>query len=100
EEGLALARQVKDGWSISVALANLGRERLYAGDPAAARELLSEGLKLAWDRNDRRVAAECAHALAAVCAAEERPLDALQLFAGADALRESTGAVLSPSEAA
>jgi tetratricopeptide (TPR) repeat protein len=100
EEGLALARQVKDGWSISVALANLGRVRLYAGDLAAARELLSEGFKLAWDRNDKRVAAECAHALGAVCAAEARPLEAIEIFAGAETLREATGAVLSPTEAA
>ena len=48
EEGLALARQVRDTWSISVAVANLGRVQLRTnGDPTRAHALLVEGLKLA-----------------------------------------------------
>ncbi len=67
EEGLAVARQVRDTWSISVAVGNLGRVQLRtSGDPALAHTLLVEGLKLARDRNDKRVAAECIQGIAAV----------------------------------
>jgi hypothetical protein len=101
EEGLALARQVKDTWSISVAVANLGRVQLLTGgDPARAQTLLAEGLRLARDRNDRRVAAECVQGLAAVHAVEGRPREAARLFGNARMLLESTGAAASPAEEA
>ena len=99
EEGLALARQVKDTWSISVAVTNLGRVQLQTkGEPASARILLREGLRLARDRNDKRVTAECVQGLAAVAASEGQAAEAARLFAGAETLRNTTGAALSPLE--
>ena len=101
EEGLALARQVRDTWSISVAVANLGRVQLRTnGDATRALALLVEGLKLARDRNDKRVAAECVQGIAAVNAIEGRAREAARLFAGAELLLETTGAALSPAEEA
>jgi tetratricopeptide (TPR) repeat protein len=101
DEGLALGRQVKDTWSISVAVTTLGLVQLQAnGDPAAARGFLAEGLRLARDRSDKRVTAECVQGLAAAAAGEGRVADAARLFAGAETLREATGAALSPVEQA
>jgi tetratricopeptide (TPR) repeat protein len=100
EEGLTLARRVKDTWVASVALGNLARVLLCAdGDRTRVGTLLAEGLRLARDRNDRRLTAEWAQALAASCALEGRPEEAARLCASAEALRETTGAELYPAEA-
>ena len=98
EESLALAREVSDTWSISVVLETLGTVSLCSGDPMRARELLDNGLRLANERGDKRVAAESVQALAAASALEGRSDEALQLLDAADALRETTGAALSPPE--
>ena len=99
EEALTLARRVKDTWVASVALGNLARVLLCAdGDRGRVGALLAEGLKLARDRNDRRLTAEWAQGLAAARALEGRPEEAGRLCACADALRESTGAELYPAE--
>jgi tetratricopeptide (TPR) repeat protein len=101
DEGFALGRQVKDTWSISVAVTTLGLVQLQKdGDPAAARGFLAEGLRLARDRSDKRVIAECVQGLAAATAGEGRSSDAVRLFAGAESLRSVTGAALSPVEQA
>ena len=99
EEALTLARRVKDTWVASVALGNLARVLLCAdGDRGRAGVLLAEGMRLARDRNDRRLTAEWAQALAAARALEGRPGEAGRLSACADALRETTGAELYPAE--
>jgi hypothetical protein len=80
---------------------SLGLVHLQAGgDPAAARGFLAEGLRLARDRSDKRVTAECVEGLAAAAAGEGRAADAVRLFAGAETLRAATGAALSPVEQA
>jgi hypothetical protein len=61
--------------------------------------LLAEGLRLARDRNDRRLTAEWAQALAAASALGGRSEDAGRLCAYSEALRETTGAGLYPAEA-
>jgi non-specific serine/threonine protein kinase len=99
EEALTLARRVKDTWVASVALGNLARVLLCAdGDRGRAGALLAQGLKLARDRNDRRLTAEWAQALAAAYALEGRSEEAARLCACSDALRETTGAELYPAE--
>ncbi len=99
EEALTLARRVKDTWVASVALGNLARVLLCAdGDRVRVNMLLAEGLRLARDRNDRRLTAEWAQALAAATALEGRPDEAGRLCACAEALRETTGAELYPAE--
>ncbi|MGZ4438850.1 MAG: protein kinase domain-containing protein [Gaiellaceae bacterium] len=99
EEALGLAREVKDTWIISVAHGNLARVRLCAdGDTGQARELLAEALRLARDRNDRRLAAEWVQALAAACALEGSTAEAARFAASAEALCETTGAEPYPAE--
>ncbi|MGZ4308527.1 MAG: protein kinase domain-containing protein [Gaiellaceae bacterium] len=99
EEALGLAREVKDTWIISVAHGNLARVRLCAdGDAGQARELLAEALRLARDRNDRRLAAEWVQALAAACALEGSTAEAARFAASAEALCETTGAEPYPAE--
>ncbi len=99
EESLGLAREVKDTWVISVALGHLARERLLAaGDTAKARELIAEALRLARDRNDRRLAAEWVQALAVACALEGSRPDAVRFAASAATLCETTGALPYPAE--
>jgi predicted ATPase len=100
EEALTIARRVKDTWVASVALGNLARVLLSSdSDRVRAGSLLAEGLRLARDRNDRRLTAEWAQALAAACALEGRPEEAGRLCACAEALRETTGAEMYPAEA-
>ena len=99
EEALGLAREVKDTWIISVALGHLARERLLAaGDTAKARELITEALRLARDRNDRRLAAEWVQTLAVACALEGSRPDAVRFAASAATLCETTGALPYPAE--
>jgi len=99
EEALGQAREVKDTWIISVAHGNLARVRLCAdGDAGQARELLAEALRLARDRNDRRLAAEWIQALAAAYAIEGSTAEAARFAASAEALCETTGAEPYPAE--
>ncbi len=99
EEALGLAREVKDTWVISVALGHLARKRLLAdGDTAKARELTAEALRLARDRNDRRLAAEWVQTLAVACVLEGSKADAARFAASAIVLCETTGAEPYPAE--
>src|SRR6185312_17264946 len=67
QEGLRLAQELHDTWSMSLALTYLGRVTLQSGgDPSEAAKLFSESLALAKDRGDKRVVAECLQGLAAV----------------------------------
>jgi predicted ATPase len=98
-EALGLANEVKDTWIISVAHGNLARVRLLAdGDTGKARELLAEALRLARDRNDRRLAAEWVQGLAAAFALEGAKPEAARFTAAAVALCETTGAEPYPAE--
>jgi non-specific serine/threonine protein kinase len=99
EEALGLAREVKDTWITSGALGNLARVWLLADrDTPRVRQLLAEALRLARDRNDRRLAAEWVQVLAAACALEGAAPDAARFAASAEALCETTGAELYPAE--
>src|SRR5581483_3881471 len=92
DEALALARSVKDTWSVSVALASLGRLQLLAAEPVAARNLFLDGLRIARERNDKRTAADLVQGLAAAAALEGASDDAARLAGAADLLRSTTGA--------
>jgi predicted ATPase len=99
EEALGLAREVKDTWITSVALGHLARKRLLGdADTVKARELMAEALRLARDRNDRRLAAEWVQTLAVACVLEGSEADAARFAASAVALCETTGAEPYPAE--
>ena len=92
QEGFALARELGDTWSMSLALVNLGRVALRnGGDPPESAKLFADALRLAKERGDKRVAAECLQGLAAVVSAADGA-QAARLFGASEALLESIGA--------
>jgi non-specific serine/threonine protein kinase len=98
EEGLRLARELDDGWTTSVALVSLGSVRLAEGDQAGTRSLLAEALVICRRRGDKRLAAECLIATAALAASFADPVRAARLCGAAEGLRATTGATPSPLE--
>ncbi len=101
QEGFALARELGDTWSMSLALTNLGRVALLdGGDAAEAAKLFADGLKLAKERGDKRVAAECLQGLGAVIATGSDGAQAARLFGASEALLETIGATPTSIEVA
>jgi predicted ATPase len=101
QEGLALAQDLHDTWSMSLALVNLGRIELQTGeDVARASTLFADGLRLAKERGDKRVAAECIQGVAAAAGLNGDEAGAARLLGAAEALLESIGAHPSPAEVA
>jgi non-specific serine/threonine protein kinase len=100
QEGFALARELGDTWSTSLALTNLGRVALLQGDDTSeAARLFADALRLAKERGDKRVAAECLQGLGAV-AARGDGAQAARLFGACDALLEAIGATPTTIETA
>src|SRR5262249_57633968 len=92
QEGFALSREIGDTWSMSLALTNLGRVALReGGDTAEAGKLFADALKLAKERGDKRVAAECLQGLAVV-AGRGNEAKAARPFGACDAPLESVNA--------
>jgi tetratricopeptide (TPR) repeat protein len=85
---------------MSLALTNLGRVQLHAGDYERARGLFRDALALGRDRGDKRVAAECIQGIAAALGAQGDASKAARLFGAAEALLETIGATPSPPEEA
>jgi tetratricopeptide (TPR) repeat protein len=101
QEGFGLARELRDTWSMSVALTNLGRVALLGGgDLAEAARLFADGLALAKERGDKRVAAECLQGLAAVAGTEGDAAQAARLFGACAGLLDSIGVTPTPVEVA
>jgi non-specific serine/threonine protein kinase len=100
-EGLTLAQELRDTWSMSLALVGLARVALLSGgDVAEAERLFGEGLALAKERGDKRVAAECLQGLGAVLGTQGDAARAARLFGAAEALLESLSATPSANEVA
>jgi tetratricopeptide (TPR) repeat protein len=101
QEGFGLARELGDTWSMSLALTNLGRVALRdGGDTAEAAKLFADALKLAKERGDKRVAAECLQGVGAVIAAGGDSAQAARLFGACEALLEAIGATPTSIEVA
>jgi hypothetical protein len=84
---------------MSLALVNLGRIELEGGgEVARASALFADGLQLAKERGDKRVAAECIQGVAAAAALNGDQAEATRLLAAAEALLESIAAHPSPAE--
>ena len=99
-ECLELARGLGEQVYVAGALCGLGEIALSRDLPETAGERLVEALGLFRELGDERVCAECLHALGGVAAARGRTLDAARLWGAADALRERSGAVMTPEERA
>jgi len=97
-ECLELARGLGEKVYVAAALCALGEIALGRDLPEVAAGRLLEAWSLYRELGDERVCAECLHGLGGVAAALGRPLDAMRLWGAADALRERSGAVLTPEE--
>ncbi len=93
EEGLALARDQHDIWSIAFGLAVLGRVAWLQGDLVRAVALQRESLALRRELADRHGITVCLEGLAWVANGQGQPVSAARLFGAAEALRERIGAV-------
>jgi tetratricopeptide (TPR) repeat protein len=97
-EGLALQKEIGDKSGIVIALVNLGLLASKERDYAASRSCLAECLRLCLTLGDRLIAAYALEGFAALAKVQERPDKATRLYGAADALRESVGVPLPPSE--
>jgi len=97
-ECLDLARGMGEKVLEAAALCALGEIALGRDLPELAAGRLGEALLLYREIGDERAVAECLHGLGGVAAALERPRDAMRLWGAADALREQSGAGLTPEE--
>jgi predicted ATPase/class 3 adenylate cyclase len=100
EECLQLARELGEKVLTAAALCALGEMALSRDSPAAAAERLVDALAIYRVLDDDRDSAECIHALGGVAAAEGQDVDAARLWGAAEALRERSGAALTPEEKA
>lgn len=85
-------------YGVTLILAELGFIAERRGDAARARALHLEGLAAAHEIGDPRAVALACEGLAGVAALEGSAEEALRLLERADALRESAGAPLPPTE--
>jgi predicted ATPase/class 3 adenylate cyclase len=98
-ECLQLARELGHLILIAASAANLGYLELFRGNVDDARSLLHDGLKLFSDTGDEAYAADCVSGVAAVAAAEGRPLIAVRLWEAVDAFLAQTGEELDEIDA-
>jgi len=99
-ESLDLFREMGDKRNISVLSFNMGDIARYEGDYEQATGLYLESLMLSEELGDKAVLAACLLGLANVICTQGQAERAARLFGAEEALRESIGAHLSPSERA
>ena len=99
-ESLDLFRDLGHTLGVAQALANLGMVAREQGNYPRAAALANESLGLLRQQAAKADVPQCLEILAAVAVAQDEPERAARLFGAAEALREATGAVLSPPERA
>src|SRR5260370_23509073 len=97
EAGLALSRELGDRVSVAIALNNLGKIARERGDARAAWALHAESLTIRRELGDKGGFPWSLEAFAQLCA-PVAPEHAAWLCGAAEALRESLGLPLPPSE--
>ena len=100
QESLLIRRQLGDKAGLALSLNTLADVVLDEGKFGDARPLLDESLAINRELGDQTSIAYLIEDYAGLAAAESRPEKALRLAGFADALRESIGAPLPPSEQA
>jgi predicted ATPase/class 3 adenylate cyclase len=100
QESLAIRRQLGDKAGLALSLNTLADVVLDEGKYGDARPLLDESLAINRELGDQTAIAYLIEDYAGLAAAETRPEKALRLAGFAEALRESIGAPLPPSEQA
>jgi predicted ATPase/class 3 adenylate cyclase len=98
EESLALQRDIGIKWGMATTLNRLGVVVHTQGDDGRATALYAESLTLCQERGDKHGLAEGLEGLAGIAVAQQQLERAARLLSAAAALREVTGAPLSPCE--
>lgn len=97
EEALELRRALAEDWRVAVALTNLGHVARLRGDTAKARARYVEGLPKLRALGAWPSIATALEGCAGVEVVDRFPRRAARLVGAAEAIRESTGAGLTPS---
>jgi non-specific serine/threonine protein kinase len=100
EESLALYREMGERHASAISLNNLGEVARIRGDYARAAELGKESLRVFWEIDDLLAIFQSLISLGRLELARDDNERAVRLFGAAESLRETIGAVLSPTEIA
>jgi non-specific serine/threonine protein kinase len=100
DEGLGLFRDLGHTWGVAIVLMNLAVLAHLEADDASATELARESLALLWEEGFRYFLPRGLELVGAVAAARGRSERAARLFGAAEALRETIGHPLPPSDRA
>ena len=100
EQGLAIFRELGDHWGVARTLADVGNLAREQGDFATADTLYRQSLKIFRELEHKRGIALVLECFACSAALQQRAERSLRLAGAAAALREATGAPLSPAERA
>ena len=95
-EGILLARQAGDLYSLEMMLLNLGSAALLAGDLGESKPLLAESLRIADQMDDRVGRFYLLDAFGCHAALSGRPRLAAQLLGASDTMRTEAGADVMP----
>ena len=96
-ESLNILRELGDQATIATVLHNLGFVASLQGERASQRSYEVESLTIRQELGDKRGIADSLHAFSGIAMAYGRAKRAARLLGAADALRETTGAALSPA---
>jgi predicted ATPase/DNA-binding CsgD family transcriptional regulator len=91
-EGILLAREANDLYSLEMMLLNLGSAALMAGDLAESKPLLADSLRIADQMDDRVARYYLVDGFGCHAALSGQPRLAAQLFGAADTVRTEAGA--------
>lgn len=97
EESLDLARRSGDRWSCAYALDSLGMVAAARGELERARGHFAASLGIVRDLDDRWCIVACLDGLAGVAGEQGDPLRAARIWGAAEALRDASGASISPA---
>jgi predicted ATPase len=98
EESLSIAREVGDQRSVARSLTNLGWLAIERRDHTGAREWLAEGLAISYELGDARQLIDGLETFVCLALALSDMEQAARLQGAAEAIRDTIGAPLSPSE--
>jgi tetratricopeptide (TPR) repeat protein len=98
ETAVALYQELGDRWRTASALNNLGDAMRAQGEHAEARTLYEQGLRINRELGNQGAIAYLLESIGCLDLSEGKPSRALRLIGAAQALRETAGAPLAPSE--
>jgi predicted ATPase/DNA-binding XRE family transcriptional regulator len=100
EEALQLARELGDQRGVATSLSNLGEITLLLGDLERPASFFSESIALFEQLSDQRGIAECLERVSVLAVQGQHWQQALRFYGAAQALRETIGVPLTPTDRA